>query len=474
MVLLTGCTLTPARGPIADFFFKDYELPPYDADQASFHRQRRMVEPDAASGAMGGVMGAVAGGRSRAWRMSAGGALGGLSGAGVGQAYAYAQAKEPLPETYDMLTLALPIIATDPNQGPTFGVLPVGVVKESDRITNIFAPDVTYNEITGLGGIFRMRRFFSRDAFLLLDAGTSTEGNHDYELVYSQRRVGPNRFLYYVGRFAYRVTLANRFYGIGNDTEEDDETSFVLYQTTAEAVLGIELPLDFDLELKERISSYKVGGSAIDDIASTKAVFPGVRGVDEGRQTILTHQIRLTYDVRDSRTAPQDGVFAEFLYEVADSTLGSDVAFQRFALTVVSLFPKLGGRLVTAVRLGAVFMIGDKIPFYELAVIGGKESVRGYGFGRFRGKNAYIANLEERWNLPPITIAGNVLVLQLAAFIDAGRVYDEDERFTLADTHLAAGGAVRMIVPNSELVASIDVGFSDEGSAVFVGLDYPF
>lgn len=471
---LVGCSLAPSRGPVADFFFKDYDRPPYRADQAAFHRHRRIVEPDGASAIFGGVMGAVVGGRAKAWRMSAAGALGGLGGAAVAQAYDYAAEEEPLPEAYDALALALPIIATDPNKGPTVGLLPVGVVNEGGRITNIFAPDVTYNEIDGLGGIFRMRRTFSRDAYLNIDAGTSTEGNDDYEAIYSQRRVGPNQFLYYKGRVGYRTSLANRFFGVGNETEEEDESTYVFRRTTAEAVLGIELPLDVTIELKERIVSSKVGPGRLERIPSTRVLYADVEGVRDDRTTILTHQIRLTYDNRDSRNVPTEGVFAEFLYEVADSTLGSDIAFHRFGLSVTALFPKLGGRLVTAARLSGMFLIGDKVPFYELTVVGGKQTVRGYGYGRFRGRNAYVANIEERFNFPEFTVAGYGLVVQLAAFLDAGRVFDEGERFTLADSHLAAGGAVRMIVPNSEIVASIDMGFSDEGSAVFVGLDYPF
>ena len=103
------------------------------------------------------------------------------------------------------------------------GMLPVAVFQEGDRITNILAPDITYNEISGVGGKFRMRRYFSRDSNLVLDAGTSTEGDDDYEVIYNQRRVGPNRLLYYQARFAYRTRLSERFFGIGNDSDEVDE-----------------------------------------------------------------------------------------------------------------------------------------------------------------------------------------------------------------------------------------------------------
>lgn len=388
--------------------------------------------------------------------------------------FSFADDREPLRPTYHVLTLALPIIATDPNKGPTSGLLPVAVVSESERITNIFAPDVTYNEIDGVGAIFRMRRSFSRDASLDIDAGTSSEGNDDYDVIYRQRRIGPNEFLYYRARFHYRTDLSQRFYGLGHDTVEDDESSFVLRKTLGEATLGLELPLDLVIEFKERVVSYKVGPGRLDNVPSTRTVYPEVRGVRDRRTPILTHQIRLAYDSRDSLTAPTEGVFAEFTYEVSDSTLGSDVGFHRFGLAFVALIPKWKKRFTTAVQLRAMMMIGNKIPFYELSVVGGKDTQRGYGFGRFRDKNGYALNLEERIRLTEFTLAGNDLVLQLAGFVDIGRVYADGEPFTLAESKVAGGGAVRLIVPASELVTSIDVGVSNEGPAVFVGLGYPF
>ena len=55
-----------------------------------------------------------------------------------------------------------------------------------------------------------------------------------------------------------------------------------------------------------------------------------------------------------------------------------------------------------------------------------------------------------------------------------GRVSSEGDGIELNDVKVAAGGAVRLVLPDSELVVSIDLGFSDEGSATFVGLDYPW
>lgn len=475
LACLSGCTLYPERGPINDFFIKDYDLPEYRPSQAEFHRQRRWGQPEPATGALGGMAGALAGGRLKAWKASAGGALGGLGGALVGEAYVETEVREPLPPTYEVLVLALPIIATDPNKGPKFGILPPLVFKEGKRITNILAPDlITYNKVEGVGAKFRMRRLFSADSNLAVDAGTSSEGADDYEVIYNQRRVGPNQFLYYQAHFSYSTALAERFYGVGNDTEDEDESAYVFRRTLGEAVIGLELPLDLSVEFKERITSYKVGPGRLEDVRSTRAAFPDVSGIREGRLTVLTHQIRLTYDTRDSRKAPSRGLYGEFIYEIADSTLGSDVAFQRFALSITVLIPKFNNRFTTAIHAAGWILTGSKIPFYELTMIGGKATNRGYPRGRFVDQNGWVLNLEERINLFEYEMMGVRQILQLAGFIDVGRVLEEGEGLEIRQSKVSGGAAVRLIVPDSELIVSIDVGMSSEGSAVFVGLDYPW
>ncbi|MBX3468155.1 MAG: BamA/TamA family outer membrane protein [Planctomycetes bacterium] len=471
---LGGCTLPIQRGPVADFFVKDYDLPPYRAETARLGRWRHEGRPTATSAALGGIAGAVSGGRLRAWRAAASGSLGGIAGAAAARVLRQTQDDPPQPEAYEVLTLALPIIATDPNKGLTFGLLPVVVFQEQARITNILAPDVTYNAIDGIGGSFRMRRFFSSTSSLALDVMGSSEGAFDNEMIYAQRRVGPREFLFYRGHVAYKTDLSTRFYGIGNDTKDDDETSYVFRRGLAVAALGIQLPLHFTAEFQERIASYKIGPGRLEKTPSSRARFPDVPGMRD-RINVLTHRIRLTFDTRDSLSAPTRGVFGEFIYDVADETLGSTVGFHRFGLFFTALIPKLKGRLTTVVRVGGWIVEGRNVPFFEQSSLGGKATNRGYGDGRFVDQNMWLLNLEERWNVTSFELMGVRNVLQLAAFVDVGRVLSERDRFfTVEDAKISVGGALRLLVPDSELVTSIDVGFSEEGPAAFVGLDYPF
>lgn len=466
-----GCTVPISRGPISDFMFKDYDLPPYRADEAAIGR--KLHERLHVSAAVGGPTGAAAAGRVKAWGATSAAALGGPGGSVAGSVLSRIERQPPLPETYSGLFLALPIIATDPNKGPTIGLLPVGVVQEGARISTIFAPDVTYNAIDGLGASFRMRRYFSSDSQLSVDVSGASEGAFDNEVIYSQRRVGPRQFLFFRGQVAYKTDLSTRFYGIGNDTDEDDESSYTFRRSIAAASLGLQLPLHFTAELQERLASYKVGPGSLDDIPSSRMQFPDVVGMQD-RFNVLTHRIRLTFDTRDSRTAPTKGIFAEFNYDIADETLGSAVGFHRFSASCTILIPKLRKRFTTAVRAGIVILEGDDVPFYELSTIGGKLTHRGYGDGRFVDDNAWFFSVEERWNAFEYELADVRQIVQLAGFVDLGRVFSENEGFELDHAKVAVGGAVRLVIPESELVTSIDVGFSDEGPAAFVGLDYPF
>ena len=348
-------------------------------------------------------------------------------------------------------------------------------MKEGKRITNILAPDITYNEIEGVGGTFRMRRAFSRTSSLAVDIGATSEGAHDHDVLFQQRGLGPRENLFFRGRVWYLTTLANRFFGIGNDTEEEDESTYVYRRALGEASLGLELPLGFAVELQERVASYKIGPGRLEDVVSTRARYPDQVGVNE-RIAVLAHRIKLTWDTRDSRVCPTEGLYAELVYEIADDTLGSDIGFQRFAFQTTLLIPKFRKRFITALHFAFWVVDGerDEIPFYELTSIGGKSTIRGYGEGRFVDDNGYVLNVEERVNVFEFEIMGSRQILQLAAFLDVGRVSSEGDGIELNDVKVAAGGAVRLVLPDSELVVSIDLGFSDEGSATFVGLDYPW
>lgn len=488
-LLATGCAHTIPRNVVSDFFAKDFALPtPYQPVTARLGRKLARVQPNGSSAAFGDLGGAWAGGAKLDFRAAAGGAAGDLGGAVVVNDLAHAARDPAIPIEYQALELPLPIIGSDPNAGVTIGFMPVSLLREGERITDIFAPEITLNQIQGAGAKFRMLRSFidtgKSTARLEVTAGSTIDGAHEYELIYAQRPIGPRDLLFFNARIRYSTDLATRFWGIGNKTKKKDETSFIFRRAEGIAALGISLPFaPLDFQVQEILSVNGVGPGRLQNVPSARATFPDVPGMRE-RETLLSHRFVLTLDTRNSKKVPMRGLLLEGVFEIGDSTLASDVAFQKWGITAVGLYSYLDDLLTTAIRFDARYVRGTHVPFYEQTRLGGKTTLRGFGDGRFIDDIGYVVSLEERLNLPGALNdfihwatgfdAPTLTVLQFAAFVDAGRVFDENEVFKLRDTHVDVGGAARIVVPESEIVASLDVGIGAEGPAVFIGLDYPF
>ncbi len=470
---VTDIELPRNRG--TDFLAKDFELRPYRPVSERLARDRRRVMPSPSAAALGDGAGAFAGGRYEAWRTSAAPALGDLGGAVAGETLHRATRLDPLPEKYTSTDTFIPIVATDPNAGPTVGIMPVSVLREGERITNIFAPQITWNEIDGGGALFRMRRSFTLDSALSVDAGSTENGAHTYEVKYNQAKIGPYDALLFRARVRYVTELYDRFFGLGSDTKKRDESAYTLRRSDALVGLGVQLPFSARLEFAELISVSSIGKSAIDGIRSAKTAFADVEGMQDTTE-LLGHRITLTIDTRDRAQATTNGILFESYYEIGDATLASDVSYQKagFSFSGVISYTILDWLFATAGRFGMRWVAGKNVPFFEQTSVGGKTTLRGFGEGRFVGKNGFVAGIEERWNIWDINVMGYSLVIQIAGFGEMGRVFGGADEPTFQTIKFAAGGAVRLIIPASDIVTSIDMGVSKEGFQTFVDLGYPF
>lgn len=497
---LAGCSAPIPRNAVSDFFAKDFELPEYRSDEDQVARRLHRFESSSAAASLGGGAGAFAGGYAAVQRPAAIPALGSIGGAATAAIHEHAAEESPLPDKYDTLHLAVPVITTDPNAGVTVGVMPISIFREGDRITNIFAPQVTWNAIDGEGALFRMRRFYRSDANLSVDAGSTTNGAHNYDVQYRQAAIGPSHLFFFRGRFHYATELNDRFYGLGNDSESDAQSNYSLRRTEGQAGLGIDMPRTFlpwiplKLEFTEILSSTRVGPAHISSLPSSRAEFPSVPGMQD-RIDLLAHRFTLTIDARDKPGATTSGYLIEGYYEIGDSTLASDFAFAKGGFTAQGVIGYLDDELATAGRFAVRFVGGRNVPFYEQTQLGGKTdqtsigghmSLRGYGDGRFIAKNGFTLGIEERWNFLPrlqdaiANLLGkrlfdNNTTLQVAAFAEIGRVFEGGEKpRVFKDLKGDVGPAIRLLVPESDIVLSIDVGISKEGVNPFVDLGYTF
>jgi outer membrane protein assembly factor BamA len=160
----------------------------------------------------------------------------------------------------------------------------------------------------------------------------------------------------------------------------------------------------------------------------------------ELRETDVSGRIALVYDTRNNEFNTQKGLLLE-----AGAQVGSgDDGYTRLYTVLRGYLPLREGTVVAA-RLAASGMGGDPtlnaryyLPGWEnqIPVLGGQYSHRSFDTGRFAGKHLLLGNLEVRHDLLPF---GDLGAVTLLAFLDAGRVFEE-ESFELTTDNIKVGG----------------------------------
>ena len=162
------------------------------------------------------------------------------------------------------------------------------------------------------------------------------------------------------------------------------------------------------------------------------------------------------------------------LYGEHAGRLGGSVRYERLGLDLRGLYPVDKARFVTGWRCQIEGENGgEDVPLYERALLGGKDSLRGFGDARFIDRNKTSLTIEERIRMYTLKAFNVNIDFEVTPFYETGAVYREPDGFQPEMLHHVGGVGFRTVVrPN--VVGIIDLGFSDEGSALFVGIDYPF
>ena len=218
----------------------------------------------------------------------------------------------------------------------------------------------------------------------------------------------------------------------------------------------------------------------IDDVTDTVEAFSGANGVRGGDVDIFGWGGRIVLDLRDDPAIPNDGLLAEGWVEFSARGVISDSRYERWGASIVHHLPiERPGRFVHVTRARYSAIDGDdRFPFWELPTLGGAENLRGFGVGRFTNTQYFVAGVEERVRIQELTIADNPMIMELAPFLDIGRVFGHDDPLDHRRWQVVPGIGGRLLLPDSAIVARLDIGFPlralDEGPAVFITLGYPF
>jgi surface antigen Omp85-like protein len=233
------------------------------------------------------------------------------------------------------------------------------------------------------------------------------------------------------------------YFGLGNDTEHDDdlvdETQPFLYRVRRIRYRGAA---EVSRTVREHLMvALQVN---IEQVRFTSLPGPSVFATDfparELEQDDAAARLAVVYDTRDNEYNTHRGLLLEAGTQVAS---GGDGYTRQYAILRGYLSPREG--TVVALRLAGSGMGGTPtlnarfmLPGWEssVPVLGGEYSHRAFDTGRFSGKGTLFGNLEVRHDLLPF---GDLGAVTLLGFVDAGRVFEE-ENFRITTDAMKVGG----------------------------------
>jgi hypothetical protein len=385
----------------------------------------------------------------------------------------YPIATEDSAEQVKLVSIPLPVIAASPNEGVTYGGLGAFLFhNKRDEVTSLLAPQVNYNNNFGVSSSLYGSFYPTPDQYWEFNLSRSTHVNEDYELKYNDRfldkKLELNSFLYYF------VDGSSRFFGFQSSSSQHDETNYADQELGFTIAVGYPLRKHIQLVIGERVRDVDIRRGAVRKVPFIGDRFsadevPGINGF-----TAHAQKVALVYSTMDSQVAPTYGGFAKLSVENSSKLLGSSEEYRHYELEMKGFIPMdKGKRHISVFRLVYNQTLGNNVPFLEQSILGGENTLRGYGRNRFIDNCYLLLNLEERIRLFRWEVFGVLADWEFAPFIDFGTVMDRLDHVTTDTFEFNPGIGMRAVVrPN--IVGRIDVGFGKEGPAVFVGLGYPF
>ncbi|HEY0803366.1 MAG TPA: BamA/TamA family outer membrane protein, partial [Steroidobacteraceae bacterium] len=379
------------------------------------------------------------------------------------------------PETAPFIPV--PLIATDPNSGATFGLIPTRVTTdENHNVSRIVAPDVLYNPNFGFGVHARIFAYPSADAQWSMVAGIKEKVEREFDGEYEIGRSRNDRWSV-IYSLIYDRNGSTRFYGIGNQTRPGAQSNYTDQQEWGQVQVGFNLNHTWQILYTARLKVVDVLPGTLNGIPSIQTRFRGSLGTNDQ----LLNRLSLVYDSRDDPTIPTHGM-KWVLYAGAASKEGllNDSSYSETGIDGRAIWP-VAPDIVLATHLSLRYLPTAKdVPFWALSSlggsvveIGGQQPLRGFGDGRFYDRNSFSASVELRRKVLTFDAVTTKLDIEVAPFADFGRVFSRTSTDPLNHLHPVVGVGFRGIA-RPFVVGYVDIGYCSEGAAVFTGLNYPF
>jgi Omp85 superfamily domain len=374
--------------------------------------------------------------------------------------------------------IPIPEIDTDPQSGLTLGLLAVMLsTNERDEITRIIAPDIIDSQYFGWGARMRVFGYPSEDTQWSVVGGGKERVEREFDAIYLDGQTRTEAFSWSVETI-YDRSGTPRFFGIGNQSSFANQTTYVDNQGSVAVSVGRNFTPALQLSYIARLRDVDILPGVLSGVPSIETRFPGLPGI--GNEHELQNTLELTRDTRDSALIPQSGGRYVLYGGLVSQALASSVSYSYFGAEARQYF-RLGSDLTLACHLAARYMpSAAEAPFWALSSLGGDRSVtnereplRSEGADRYMDRDLFAGGAELRTRLTSLDAFGTHVNLELAPFLDAGKVFADMGASPLTHLHTAPGFGVRGVA-SPFIVGYVDVGFGHGQPVFFSGINYPF
>jgi len=372
----------------------------------------------------------------------------------------------------DYTFIPLPAFSYNRNENYWIGALmPILKANPQGELQDIFAPQYLHNRFVGESVSLNYYGYRSDTAQYSVIASYATKIEREVGLKYKDVGAGGGRYIL-AGEVSWFKNAFRRFFGLGNQAPERQESNYTSRETVVNLTAGINLTQDLALMLSERYHDVRVEQGVVSSLPQTKQAFQGITGI--GGAQILGHKLSIRYDTRDQQLIPSRGTYATGSVEF-NQNLQHEEENQWWRVTADGrrLIPHGGDRFVFVGHVLIDAVTGPGVPFYEEPTLGGENTLRAFGQSRFVDETLALVNFEERIRIKEQKMFDYTLDLEVAPFLDIGRVMHRLSTHDLKTPQVNPGIGLRLMA-RPHVVGRLDLAYGKDGTNVFVGLDYPF
>jgi hypothetical protein len=272
-----------------------------------------------------------------------------------------------------------------------------------------------------------------------------------------------SRRLRFGTRLGWRDATQVAYYGVGQNSNEENRTNFRFQETYAEGYGEFRavrwLPITGSLAFEQWNTLSGEGVEPSIETQFTPQTAPGL-GADVG---YLHTKVAAGIDWRQSPGYTRRGGLYEVTLHDYRGTNGGLYSFQKLDGQVIQHVPLLRETWVLAARARVETTLNDNdlIPYFMLPSLGSGSTLRGYSSYRFRDRHSMLMNAEFRW-IPAVG-------MDMALFYDAGKVTSRRNDLDFKRLKSNVGFGVRFHGPMATPLR-LDLAFSNEGwRLVFAG-----